>query len=270
MKEIPLENGHILTPFFTEAYDSCPEAFLQGVMGRGFADSLTQPSYGIIQMGDFCFLGGNGSGSQKKNILSVLNQLLKNPNAILIPLSESWNRQLLDNPVYCKKIRYALDKPALEYFNKSKLTGYISKTAYDPEYVGESVTRKFIIKPINENYYHSVLNHEWSRDFTSNYPDYMTFNRNGFGFVIIEGSTGTIAAGASSFSSSLSSIEIEVATNPNYRKKGLATAVSARMVLECIKRNKYPSWDAANLISVSIAEKLGYHFSEEYVCYILS
>ncbi|MBO5076263.1 MAG: GNAT family N-acetyltransferase [Clostridia bacterium] len=34
-----------------------------------------------------------------------------------------------------------------------------------------------------------------------------------------------------------------------------------------LKLGLYPSWDAANKMSVRLAEKLGYEFSREYVCY---
>lgn len=34
-----------------------------------------------------------------------------------------------------------------------------------------------------------------------------------------------------------------------------------------MERNIYPRWDAANLESVAIAEKLGYHFDKEYEVY---
>lgn len=270
MKEITLKEGYILAPFFKDAYDSCPEAFIQGVMGRGFCDSVEKPTYGIIQVGDFCFLGGNGSGTGKTNILSVLRGHLQNPDIILVPLSDSWDQQFYNNPTYTRQIRYALNKPDKKYFNTKKLTNYISKVAYDPDYIGEHVTRKFIIRPIDEKYFFDVRKNKWSKDFTSNYKSYAEFVRDGLGYVIIEGSSGKIVAGASSFCSSLSSIEIAIATDPDYRKLGLSTAVSARMILGCIKRDKTPSWDAANLISVSIAEKLGYHFLEEYVCYVLS
>ena len=36
---------------------------------------------------------------------------------------------------------------------------------------------------------------------------------------------------------------------------------------ECIKRNKYPSWDAANSNSVGLAKKLGYECDSEYKIY---
>jgi hypothetical protein len=39
------------------------------------------------------------------------------------------------------------------------------------------------------------------------------------------------------------------------------------MILEALDRGLSPSWDAANLWSVGLAEKLGYHFDHEYTTY---
>lgn len=44
-------------------------------------------------------------------------------------------------------------------------------------------------------------------------------------------------------------------------------ACGAKLILECINRNIYPSWDAQNKGSVELAEKLGYHFDKEYIAY---
>lgn len=261
MKEINLNEGHILAPFFKNSYDSCPEAFIQGVMGRGFCDSATAPTYGIIQLGEFCYLGGNGEGEQKKNLPSILHNLFKDKPFILVPLSESWDRLLQKNPAYHKEIRYALHQPELDSFDSDKLTSYVNR-------IIEKRAADFILKPINENIFHSVQLYEWSRDFTGNFDDYLSFKENAFGYIIINKHTRKLCAGASSFSASNESIEIVIATDEKYRNQGLATAVAAKMILECIRQNKYPRWDAANLTSVSVAEKLGYHFEEEYVCYI--
>jgi hypothetical protein len=38
-------------------------------------------------------------------------------------------------------------------------------------------------------------------------------------------------------------------------------------VLQCLKEVLYPSWDAQNMISVHLAEKLGYEFDHEYTAY---
>lgn len=266
MKEIPLTNGTLLAPFFKYAYDSCPEAFIQGVMGRGFTDSFEHPTCGIIQVGDFCFFGGSCADAWNY-VIFVLRTLHRGHDMIFVPLSREWNRLLSDYPTLYPARRYALDKPGMEDFDKEVLISYINRVAYDPDYSQGAMTQRFRIIRIDETYYASIRKQNWSKDLSSNYPNYRFFRQWGFGFLVQEVSTGKIVAGASSFSSSRDSIEIEIDTAPEYRRRGLATAVAARMVLECIRRDKYPSWDAANLISVRIAEKLGYHLEEEYICY---
>ena len=59
-------------------------------------------------------------------------------------------------------------------------------------------------------------------------------------------------------------IEIEIDTREEYRRKGFAYVCGAKLILECLKRNLYPSWDAHNKGSVALAEKLGYHYSHSY------
>lgn len=267
MKEVPIQDGNILLPFFTDAYDSCPEAYLQGVMGRGFTDSLTNPTYGVIQVGDFCFFGGNGEGALKQNVVNILKNLYKNPNMILVPLSISWNETLSENNELERTIRYAMNRPEITFFNQQKLSKYVSRAAFDPQYIGESTSRKYVIKPVDSFTYSMLPKEDWSKDLVSNYPTYLSFVQNGLGYLVLESATGKVIAGASSFSSSRDSMEIQISTKPGYEGQGLATALAARFILECIKLGKRPNWDAANLTSVHIAEKLGYRLEEEYVAY---
>ena len=58
-----------------------------------------------------------------------------------------------------------------------------------------------------------------------------------------------------------------IAVREDYRRKGLAYIGAARLLLECDNRGLYANWDAANKMSVGLAEKLGYHFSHEYFVY---
>lgn len=53
----------------------------------------------------------------------------------------------------------------------------------------------------------------------------------------------------------------------DHRRKGLAYACGSKLILECLEKGLYPSWDAQNKWSVALAQKLGYHFSHEYVAY---
>ena len=116
---------------------------------------------------------------------------------------------------------------------------------------------------------------QWSKDLTANYESYSQYREYGLGVCILTG--GEVVAGISSYSGygrrsdenlgCHGGIEIEVVTREDHRRKGLAYIGAARLLLECDKRGLYPNWDAANKMSVGLAEKLGYHFSHEYVVY---
>ena len=69
-----------------------------------------------------------------------------------------------------------------------------------------------------------------------------------------------MAAGASSYTWYRGGIEIEIDTKAEYRRQGLALCCASALLLHCLERGLYPSWDAATPISVALAEKLGYHF----------
>ena len=100
---------------------------------------------------------------------------------------------------------------------------------------------------------------------STQYKDYETYKKLGLGVAVLKG--GELVAGASSYSTYDKGIEIEIDTREDHRRKGLAYACGAKLILECQKRDLYPSWDAQNKWSVALAEKLGYHFSHEYVAY---
>lgn len=53
-------------------------------------------------------------------------------------------------------------------------------------------------------------------------------------------------------------------------RRGLATACAARLLLACLERGLYPSWDAANPASAALAEKLGYRPAGAYVTYAVT
>ena len=53
-------------------------------------------------------------------------------------------------------------------------------------------------------------------------------------------------------------IEVDTIASPEYRRKGLATVVSAALVEHALTQNLVPIWDAANTASKSLALRLGY------------
>jgi len=96
------------------------------------------------------------------------------------------------------------------------------------------------------------------KDLAANYEDYSQYELFGLGVVIMK--AGEVVAGISSYSGYHGGIEIEVVTREDYRRKGLAYIGAAQLLLECDKRGLYANWDAANKMSVGLAEKLGYQF----------
>ena len=121
------------------------------------------------------------------------------------------------------------------------------------------------LRPIQGQLYHRCLADPWSRDLVAQFPTEGDYARLGLGVAVVR--QGELVAGASSYARYRTGIEIEVDTRPDCRRQGLATAASAALLLRCLDRGLYPSWDAHTPTSLALAEKLGYGFSHGYVAY---
>jgi GNAT superfamily N-acetyltransferase len=66
-----------------------------------------------------------------------------------------------------------------------------------------------------------------------------------------------------------SAIEVSIVVNPKHQRQGVATALAAHLLLWCLEHHLAPHWDAANLPSCHLAEKLGYQKTGEYTAYYL-
>lgn len=131
--------------------------------------------------------------------------------------------------------------------------------------VVDGLSDEYQLKMIDEMLFHRCRELSWCRDWVVLYDGYAHYEKCGLGAVILK--DGEIVSGASSYSSYNGGIEVEIDTRKDYRRKGLAYAAGAKLILECLKRGLYPSWDAQNKWSVALAEKLGYHYSHTYTAY---
>lgn len=121
---------------------------------------------------------------------------------------------------------------------------------------------------ITHKIYDMCLPDPVTRDFVSSFESKEKYLEMGRGMVILK--NGQIVAGASSFTRYKEGIEIEVDTAEEERRKGLTTIVCAALILRCLEEGLYPSWDAQNMNSVHLAEKLGYEFDHVYTAYEVS
>ena len=223
---------------------------LEGRMGEIYADRETDPSGAAALLGDFGFFAGRPSEE-------LLRAAVARRTVILVPQNREWLRTMeaVLGTQATRAERYAIRKEP-DVFDRALLLRAV-----------RSLPAGYAIHPIGEALYWRCLSQPWSRDLVAQYRDAADYARNGIGYAVHR--EGQLAAGASSYSSYSGGIEIEIDTRVDFRRRGLAYACGAALILACLDRGRYPSWDAANLPSVALAEKLGYHRGEPYPVFLL-
>ena len=224
---------------------------LQGIMGSIYAEDTEEPASAVAILGDFCFL----AGKPDSKLLSYKPEECKQNFIIMVPQSNEW-ADLIEK-FYGEKakkvMRYATKKEG-NIFDRTLLQNIIA-----------SLKHPYSMKRMDRELFQYCAAHDWSRDLVSQYSDYEEYERLGLGIVILD--KGVPVSGASSYTRYETGIEVEIDTKEEYRRKGLASVCGAGLILECMDRELYPSWDAQNKWSLALAEKLGYHFDYEYPAY---
>ena len=221
---------------------------LQKVMGKIFVTDPDFPVSAMAYVGCFAFYAGV---PDKELVKSKPDGFV-----IMTPQNERWADCIFECFPFAKKIsRYAIKKDTK--FDKDLLHKLIDRL---PE--------GYELKNIDANIYDMCLSDPVTRDFVSSFESKESYLDIGRGVVVMR--SGRIVAGASSYTRYNEGIEIEVDTVEEERRKGLATAASATLILRCLDEGLYPSWDAQNMISVHLAEKLGYEYDHEYTAYEVS
>lgn len=238
-KRDPGEVAHLFAGWEETMIWSC----LQSVMGSVYAPAGEDPRSAAAQLNDFCFLAGEPDAD-------LVTFDYGKDFLILTPQNDGWAKLIEDVTGLPRRTRYALRKDR-HNFDPEKLQTIV-----------DSLSSEYQLRFIDRNMYEACLMESWCRDLVSGYPDWDSFQRLGLGVVVTK--DGAIVSGASSYSSYREGIEIEIDTHPAHRRRGLARICGAALILECLSRGWYPSWDAHNPASVALAQQLGYIFSHEY------
>lgn len=218
---------------------------LQKVMGKIYVTDKDDPKSAFAYVGCFGFFAGE---PEKELVINKPAGFV-----IMTPQNEAWAKLIEECFPTAKRVtRYAIKKNTI--FNTDLLRKNVSML---PE--------GYELKKIDADLYDKCLATPVSADFVSSFDDKEQYFSLGRGMVITK--DGNIVAGASSYTRYLEGIEIEVDTIPDERRKHLATVVCSALILNCLEEGLYPSWDAQNMNSVHLAEKLGYEFDHEYIAY---
>lgn len=250
--EADMETRKKLFPMFKAMHDTTILSCLQGHMGKAWVDSLEDPASAQILVGDFMFLAGNPHTVEAEELL------LNIPKQVLVIVdSDDWKKKIetLYKGSFDKVQRYSFNKN-MEDLDREHIQSFLSL-----------VPNGYELRRIDASIAYEPSLHELSEDFTGQFDSIEDFLARGVGFAITY--KGQIACGASSYSIYNDGIEIEIVTHPDHRRKGLATAAAAALILDCLDKGLYPSWDAANLTSAKLAQKLGYVLDEQYDTYYI-
>lgn len=221
---------------------------LQGVMGRLYGDDPERPSSAVAVLGDFSFFAGKPSAE----LVAFLPEKTGGKTHILVPQTAEWSECM--RSVYGDRMqaatRYALQKWPLQFDRQALQTAVAGLAA------------GYELRLMDQELFDCCKQIPWCEAWVAQYEDFSQYQRYGLG--VVGSRDGEIVAGASSYSGFLKGIEIQIDTREEDRRKGLAYACGAKLILTCLERGWIPSWDAHNEISASLAQKLGFRFSHTY------
>lgn len=240
-----LQQMHKVRQLFEGWEETLITSCLQKVMGKVYVTDEECPKAAMAHIGAFVFLAGEPNKELVRNKPEGFT--------IMVPQSREWE-QLIEEclPNARRFERYAIKKNTV--FDKEAL-----------QKLAGAVPQGYELRKIDGSLYDKCLQNSGTSDFVAVFEAKERYLEIGLGMVLLKG--GEIVSGASSYTRYEQGIEIEVDTVEQERGKGLATICCAALILECLERGLYPSWDAQNMISVRLAEKLGYEYSHSYTAY---
>ncbi|MUK87813.1 GNAT family N-acetyltransferase [Ornithinibacillus sp. L9] len=241
-----------LVSMFENIDSTIIRSYLQGHMGTAWVDDLENPTVAQITVGIFVFFAGNPYAKEAEELLFNLPDF-----TLAIVDKEEWKDRIetVHHGSTEKFQRYRFEKKP-KHLDRAQL---MSLTSTLPE--------EYVLKRVDKHIAIAPSFHELSEDFVSQFDSIDDFLDRGVGYAILH--EGQVVSAATSYSIYDDGIEIEVASHPNHRRKGLATITAAALIVDCLDRGKYPSWDGANTESVMLAEKLGYILKESYDTYFI-
>lgn len=222
------------------------KSVLDGLMGEAWVDNLENPTIAYLLVRQYCFISGDSKSILAKNVIGNLPKTCKR-----IIANSDWHNVIESTySEFEKSKRYSLKKQ-IDVFDKEKLKEY-----------SNSLSNEYEIKIIDKEVYEIIKQDNTDpldMKITDNYLD------RGIGVCCFR--ENEIVGICSSNIIYKDGIEINIRVKQEYKHKGIGTAMASKLILLCLEKGLYPSWDAANLNSLGLAQKLGYNFDSEYIIY---
>ncbi len=221
------------------------DCVIEGQMGQAYADDPQRPTAWRITIGPFWYFAGDVDGPGGRALLAEFppyNLLMPSPPAWTDAARQTWGDRLVVFP------RYSFDAAGL---SEAHLSAMLDASPHRDRVA--RADEALLARPDN---YVALDDFDSAADFLAR----------GVGYTMLEDDKLVGAAYASLVCSR--GVEVSLFVDEPYRRRGIATALSAALLLECVRRGLRPNWDAANLESCALAEKLGYRPLGAYESYL--
>ncbi len=225
----------------------CVDAALEGSMGQVYADAEEQPSIAVIHL-DFCIIAGDAAAPDAEDAVRQLE-----PPASIVASSDAWEPLL--QRIWGESLR-------------TRRRVAFSPADWDRQHLrafGDALPAGMNVHRIESEDARGF--EDLAESLVYNFDSLDDFVDLGVGFGIEH--EGRFVSGCSSFAISSNSLEFEIQTHPDYRRRGLALATASAMIEHCLDHGMEPCWDAHNSMSAALATKLGFVSPRPYTAYEL-
>lgn len=222
------------------------DCVIEGQMGQAVADDAARPRAYRVSVGPFWYYAGEADGPGGQALVAELP-----PYHLLMPSPPAWIEAARRTWPLVTTTRYSF---SAERLSAEHLTQLWEGSPWREQVAAAdaALLARFAGRP--DNYVD-----------TGDFESAADFEARGLGFAALDGDRMMGAAYSSLVCSR--GIEVSLFVDEPYRRRGIATAISAALLLECVRRGLRPNWDAANLESCALAEKLGYTPAGSYESY---
>lgn len=211
---------------------------LEGHSGIALADSKTDPRVAQLTHPGWAILGGDAAHPVAQKLVQQLSEMW------IIPISEAWRELIFQvHGHHLKHMQGITFSP--ESLNLKHLRNLQKRIPSNCQIQRVDISLA------------SQLRNEGLSSFPG-FSSLADFAERGIGFcATIEGH---IISHAVSLMQCREGIHIGIETHPDFRNKGFATVVAAKLLVHCLGQGIYPHWSASseNAASLHLAEKLGY------------
>jgi hypothetical protein len=223
-------------------------AIIEGGMGRVIADAREKPCVALASL-DFHFLAGDPLHANAPLLFKQLQ-----PGNVVVAPTPAWRQLVAANYPDALTV-YHREAFLAEQYDINRLKGFCQALP-----IGFELRQ---VRPEEVAQFATDLD----RALIYNFRSHEEFITRGVGMGILH--QGRFVSGASSAAIGGGKFEIEIQTRREFRRRGLARAVAAALILYGLEHGLEACWDAANEPSSALARQLGFHPTGKYEAYRL-